>query len=691
MANRSIQDAFERFWEHTLIAIDDKINNIETGENKADTIQERSGSVISTNNSAYTPVKGLKLFGKTTQDGTPSPENPVELVSVGDGGSVKTTVAGKNLLELTTAGLSAKGITFTVNNDGSVTANGTAESTVYFLIKTFTYGEGNYILSGCPEGGGNGTYSLYDSDAGKYDLGKGVEIEGEHTGKIYISVAGGLTVSNLTFYPMIRHASITDATFEPYKGQTLTASTPNGLPGIPVTSGGNYTDADGQQWICDEIDFARGVYVQRFGKKVFYGTETLTTLATGNRKAFYYTFKDEADPYTKDGAGCSLCTHFANGDIISSTTTIGHQVRQVSDTGAFRVLFRPNGVADMSTDDFKAFLAAQYAAGTPVKVKYALAEPIETPLSEEELAAYATLHTNNPNTTVYNDAGAHMELTYYTPSTAVPMVYSPADKDKVLSIDEHGCVVLKKQVATDTTLTQSGAAADAKAVGDKLIGLATETYVNNKVATIPTPDVSGQISTHNTATDAHNDIRDLITGLSTRLNTLADSDDTTLDQMSEIVNYIKSNKSLIESITTSKVNVSDIIDNLTTNVSNKPLSAAQGVVIKGLIDALQTAVDGKALNSDLTSHTGDTTKHITSTERTNWNNKVGSLTDLGINASATELNYTKGVTNDIQTQINTLSAEINNLKTNVITVHSGDVVPMSSLGSNGDIYMVTGS
>lgn len=203
--------------------------------------------------------------------------------------------------------------------------------------------------------------------------------------------------------------------------------------------------------------------------------------------------------------------------------------------------------------------------------------------------------------------------------------------------------------------------------------------------------VSGQISTHNTATDAHNDIRDLINGLSTRLNTLADSDDTTLDQMSEVVAYIKSNKSLIESITTSKVNVSDIIDNLTTNVTNKPLSAAQGVAIKGLIDALQTAVNGKALNSDLTSHTGDTTKHITSTERTNWNNKVGSLTDLGINASATELNYTKGVTNDIQTQINTLSAEINNLKTNVITVHSGDLVPMSSLGSNGDIYMVTGS
>lgn len=123
-------------------------------------------------------------------------------------------------------------------------------------------------------------------------------------------------------------------------------------------------------------------------------------------------------------------------------------------------------------------------------------------------------------------------------------------------------------------------------------------------------DASGTASTavsnHNTSTSAHNDIRELITGLTTRLNTLADSDDTTLDQMSEVVAYIKANKELIESITTSKVNVSDIVNNLTTNVSTKPLSAAQGVAIKALIDALQTEVDAKALASDLTSHTGNT-------------------------------------------------------------------------------------
>lgn len=97
---------------------------------------------------------------------------------------------------------------------------------------------------------------------------------------------------------------------------------------------------------------------------------------------------------------------------------------------------------------------------------------------------------------------------------------------------------------------------------------------------------SGAVSQHNVSGAAHSDIRLLIQGLSERLSAVADSDDTTLDQLSEIVTYIKSNKSLIDAITTSKVNVSDIIDNLTSNVANKPLSAAQGVELKALIDAI---------------------------------------------------------------------------------------------------------
>ena len=95
---------------------------------------------------------------------------------------------------------------------------------------------------------------------------------------------------------------------------------------------------------------------------------------------------------------------------------------------------------------------------------------------------------------------------------------------------------------------------------------------------------SSAVSGHNTSTEAHNDIRLLLEELGTRLNALANSTDEDLDQMAEIVAYIKANKALIDSITTSKVSVADIVNNLTTNVANKPLSAAQGVALKKLIE-----------------------------------------------------------------------------------------------------------
>lgn len=107
-----------------------------------------------------------------------------------------------------------------------------------------------------------------------------------------------------------------------------------------------------------------------------------------------------------------------------------------------------------------------------------------------------------------------------------------------------------------------------------------------------------KVSEHNVSEEAHSDIRLLISGLTSRLNTLANSDDTTLDQMAEVVAYIKNNKSLIDGITTGKVSVSDIIDNLTTSVSSKPLSAKQGVQLKALIDAIVVPTKTSQLTND---------------------------------------------------------------------------------------------
>ena len=104
-------------------------------------------------------------------------------------------------------------------------------------------------------------------------------------------------------------------------------------------------------------------------------------------------------------------------------------------------------------------------------------------------------------------------------------------------------------------------------------------------------DVELAISEHNVNVDAHGDIRLTIEQISERLNALANSTDVDLDQMAELVDYIKNNRELIEGVTTDKVNVSDIIDNLTTNVSDVPLSAAQGVALAQLIEELRVEVE----------------------------------------------------------------------------------------------------
>ena len=155
---------------------------------------------------------------------------------------------------------------------------------------------------------------------------------------------------------------------------------------------------------------------------------------------------------------------------------------------------------------------------------------------------------------------------------------------------------LAQEIPTvDGTLTQSGQAADAAEVGSRLSSLSEEIVTASE----------SKVAAHNTGTDTHSDIRLLIQGLTDRLNALADSDDTTLDQLSEVVAYIKSNRTLIEAITTDKVSVSDVIDNLTSNVSNKPLSAAQGVALKGLIDAI--SIPDKLPNPNALTFTGAVT------------------------------------------------------------------------------------
>lgn len=163
---------------------------------------------------------------------------------------------------------------------------------------------------------------------------------------------------------------------------------------------------------------------------------------------------------------------------------------------------------------------------------------------------------------------------------------------------------VNKSVKTETQVLTEEQKTQARAnIGAMSVNYTPPNQTAAQVGADPAGTAASAVSEHNVHGEAHGDIRTLISNLTTKLNTLADSDDTTLDQMSEIVTYIKNNKDLIEGVTTNKVNVSAIIDNLTTADKTKVLSANQGVELKKLIDAINTSIANKP---DLTDSEIDT-------------------------------------------------------------------------------------
>lgn len=148
----------------------------------------------------------------------------------------------------------------------------------------------------------------------------------------------------------------------------------------------------------------------------------------------------------------------------------------------------------------------------------------------------------------------------------------------------------KHNYAKNNTIDTSDSLPTCKAVYDELTKYYNKTAVDNAIAAAKA-EAAQALASHNADALAHPAIRQTITELANRLNALADSDDATLDQLSEIVAYIKSNKSLIDAVTTSKVSVSDIVNNLTSTATNKPLSAAQGAILKAAVDTLEAEVE----------------------------------------------------------------------------------------------------
>lgn len=257
------------------------------------------GEAVNIIDSIESELNGLKLYGKSTQDGTPTPEAPVPIVSAGDSGTITVTVS-----------------------DGAD------------------------------------------------------------------------------------------------QSQTLPVSTPNGLPGIPVTSGGNYTDADGQQWVCDEVNFARGKYIQRIGTYLIKKTDEITNDRQQNPEYFgcVTNFEEYGIGYDKSLMADKLFFVGINKQINGAQITI------VPHNGFLVFGLKKSIVAQETT-----YAVNNYLAQNPITVVFAINAPVETDLTPEQLQAYAALKTYAPSTTIQTDS---------TPAAGIEIEYASTTMNVELSANK---------------------------------------------------------------------------------------------------------------------------------------------------------------------------------------------------------------------------------------------------------------
>ena len=232
-------------------------------------IGSETGNPIAVDDAFSAPLCGLTVYGKSTQDGTPSLDNPVPIVSAGDGGTIAVALSD-----------------------------------------------------------GNG------------------------------------------------------------KAQSLILLTPTGLPGIPVISGGNYTDQSGQQWICDEVDLERGVRVQRVSVVDLATCAVVGTTEFAATKRLSIRLPLIAQNYTVP----ALCNRLP-----------------------YKVTFSEDSL-HFYVDAYNVIIFIPLGAEKPGEgeyfVSYVLATPIETPLTPSEIAAYKVLTAYGPDTVVQAGDGAGIRLEY---------------------------------------------------------------------------------------------------------------------------------------------------------------------------------------------------------------------------------------------------------------------------------------
>lgn len=339
---------------------------------------------------------------------SPSPEYPQEIKSAGQDGEIEVEVLSGNLFDKSAAYDLTQSGGWSASFDGEelkVVGNNITIGSIRLFNYKKTLPAGTYTFSiskPLPFEIRIDNYFLIK----KGDTSATVTFDnGVSMSHFAVDAEPGATFNEQRFKIML-NAGSTALPYELYKpAQTLIIPTSGGLPGIRVSSGGNYTDADGQQWVCDEVDFKKGVYVQRIGKR------TITS-----KDVFYKSCMSTDD-----------VNYFSLGNFSLHIGTIGEKDVLMSNCfvaginngfGAWGKIFLSSAFDDklyisveaQKYPDEETF--KQWAVENGLMFLYQLVDIIETPLAAEELSAYKTLCTYSPTTTVINDAEAGMSVGY---------------------------------------------------------------------------------------------------------------------------------------------------------------------------------------------------------------------------------------------------------------------------------------
>lgn len=345
-------------------------------------------------------IQDMMIYGKSSQDGTPTPENPVEIKSV-----VNPTVKllGRNILKIRDGEYQNSGCTITVSN-GVIKLNGTSidNKRIYLPIDTPSMlKEGTEIIF-CPNNIGgtehiNKCYVDYSNENTKgFSIASNIvntpyvitRQDARYEFKLSIKITGGNTFNNETWKPQILIGKqITP--FEPYKEQSI--QLPITLNAIPVSSGGNVTINE-QQYIADYVDVENGKIVKCVEK--LFLKQALWGIAINKGVLRFYGRTNEA--LGIDGSKIiknpfSISSHFAF--VTNTPDRIGTFIVNADGTKA-NIGFAFSTDTTITSDDFNNWILNN----KPFVLLPVLKE--ELPLTSEQIQALKELATYYPVTKI---------------------------------------------------------------------------------------------------------------------------------------------------------------------------------------------------------------------------------------------------------------------------------------------------